>query len=289
MKPNLSWFSRYPAPLRIGVFLLTLGILWVPLAAPFYIFLSDQNLITILTLIILYTLFVLLLQFFWGRWVYQRPDLLRCYGLEISRRNGLELLSGLAIGLISLFLLFTTEGLLGWIVWQPGTMALPRLVAEGLLMSLALGCAEELLFRGWLLTELQRDYKSGVAILINAGIFAAVHFLRPLDQLIRMLPAFPSLFLLGWTLGWAKGSRGSRYGREQWGRLGLPIGLHAGLVWGYYIVNVGNLVRYTDQVPVWITGIDRNPLAGLAGFLFLSLLAGGVWKFTQTQSGRSLR
>jgi len=29
----------------------------------------------------------------------------------------------------------------------------------------------------------------------------------------------------------------------------LPIGLHSGLVWGYYIINVGQLVEYSGQVP----------------------------------------
>jgi membrane protease YdiL (CAAX protease family) len=56
-------------------------------------------------------------------------------------------------------------------------------------------------------------------------------------------------------------------------RLGLPIGFHAGLVWGYYIINVGNLVKYSGSVPDWITGVDRNPLAGIMGLLFLGCIA----------------
>jgi hypothetical protein len=51
------------------------------------------------------------------------------------------------------------------------------------------------------------------------------------------------------------------------------MGLHAGLVGGYYIVNVGQLMQYSGQVPEWVTGIDGNPLAGLMGLGFLSLLA----------------
>lgn len=57
-------------------------------------------------------------------------------------------------------------------------------------------------------------------------------------------------------------------------RLGISIGLHAGLVWGYYIVNVGQLIEYSNQVPVWVTGIDGNPIAGVMGLLFLSGLTG---------------
>jgi hypothetical protein len=50
------------------------------------------------------------------------------------------------------------------------------------------------------------------------------------------------------------------------------MGLHGGLVWGYYILNVGELVKYSDIVPTWITGIDHNPLAGIMGIFFLSIL-----------------
>ena len=53
-------------------------------------------------------------------------------------------------------------------------------------------------------------------------------------------------------------------------RLGMSIGIHAGLVWAYYIVSVGQLIEYTNKVPVWITGIDGNPIAGVMGLMFLS-------------------
>ncbi|MEQ8960279.1 MAG: CPBP family intramembrane glutamate endopeptidase, partial [Coleofasciculus sp. C2-GNP5-27] len=81
------------------------------------------------------------------------------------------------------------------------------------------------------------------------------------------LPGFPGLVLLGLTLVWAK--------RGQ-GRLGLPIGLHAGLVWGYYLINVGQLVQYSGQVSPWITGVDGNPIAGVMGLAFLMVLALGI-------------
>jgi hypothetical protein len=62
---------------------------------------------------------------------------------------------------------------------------------------------------------------------------------------------------------------------KQWrrGRLGLPIGLHSGLVCGYYIINVGNLINYTGRVPDWVTGVNKNPLEGIIGILFMGGLA----------------
>jgi hypothetical protein len=134
-----------------------------------------------------------------------------------------------------------------------------------LVSALGIGFAEELVFRGWLLDELQRDYSARASLWADAAIFAALHFLKPLSEAIRTLPAFPGLLLLGLTQVWAKRSSG--------GLLGLPIGIHAGLVWGYYILNVGKLVKYSEQVSPWITGVDGNPIAGVMGLLFLSLLA----------------
>jgi uncharacterized protein len=58
----------------------------------------------------------------------------------------------------------------------------------------------------------------------------------------------------------------------------MSIGIHAGLVWAYYIFNIGQLLEYRDRVSPWITGIDNNPIAGAMGLLFLGILAGWMRK-----------
>jgi membrane protease YdiL (CAAX protease family) len=251
-------------------FLLMLALGWLPLAVPIHLLLKDSNQASIVTLVILYAEFIWLVRF-WGKQVYQQPNLLWWYGLEFSDRSGRELLAGLALGCSSLLLLFGTQGILGWLVWQPASMDIRRLMAEGLLVALGVGFAEELLFRGWLLNELQRDYSASVSLWVDAGIFALVHRINQ----------FPALVLLGATLIWAKRSRTELTSQGRRDRLALPMGIHAGLVWGYYMVNVGNLVTYTDQVPTWVTGIDHNPLIGVMGLLFLSLLAFGMKQFAK--------
>lgn len=240
---------------------------WLPLAAPIYLFLShDPNLVTILTMGLLFGEFLWLLRW-WGKHVHQQPQLLRYYGLKGTRQNGLDLLKGLGIGLSFVFGLFALEGLLGWLEFQTPQPGLPRLIVEGFVSALGIGFAEELVFRGWLLEELQRDYSPKTALWSDAIIFAVSHFLKPLSEVIRTFPGFPGRLLLGWALVWAKRSSG--------GLLGLSIGLHAGLVWGYYIINVGKLVQYSDRVSPWITGVDGDPVAGVMGLLFLGVLA--VW------------
>ncbi|HEY9301019.1 MAG TPA: CPBP family intramembrane glutamic endopeptidase [Phormidium sp.] len=267
MKIHFPAIASYPTQIRVGLFLLILLLLWLPLAAPIYFWGSDSNLITILTMGLLFFEFVVLLQF-WGKLVYRQTNLLKSYGLSVSRRNGLELLKGLDIGLLLTLTLFFLEGQLGWLVWQSSDK-LPRLVLEGLISALGVGLAEELVFRGWLLDELERDYSLKNSLWISSWLYALLHFIKPLPEIIRTFPQFPALLLLGLTLVWAK--------RSSRGRLGLPIGLHAGLVWGYYIINVGQLVRYSDRVPPWITGIDGNPLAGLMGLMFLGAIAFAFW------------
>lgn len=264
MKINLLQLAQRPAPFRLGCFILCLLLLWLPLAAPIYLLVNDANLVSILTMVLLYVEFIFLLRL-WGKKVYQQPQILRHYGLEFTRQNGIDLLRGLATGTITVLILFGVEGYLGWLVWQQPKVFLLRIILEGLLVSLGVGFAEELFFRGWLLDELQRDYSLGVARWTDAILFAVAHFIKPLAAIIHTLPQFPALVLLGLTQVWGK--------RWRRGRLGLPIGLHGGLVWGYYIVNVGELMTYSQQVPDWVTGVNKNPLQGVMGVVFMSGLA----------------
>lgn len=277
MKVFLSRISRYPAPARIGIFLSVLLLLWAPFAIAGYWLIADKNLASITTLVILYLLFIGLAKI-WGWRVHRDPRILWQYGLEFTPRIGLELVSGLGIGFSSFFLLFGLQTLFGLVQWQSPSVVFPRLLLEGLLVALAIGFAEELLFRGWLFDELQRDYTPLGCLWFSAIAFATVHF---------KLLVFPSLLCLGIALVWAKRATSEPTGKERRifkrtrGRLGLPIGLHAGLVWGNYLVDVGQLVQYTDRVPTWVTGLDRNPLAGLMGLLFLAGLAIALWYYAQ--------
>lgn len=264
MKINLVNLAQRPAPIRLGCFILALLLLWLPIAAPIYLLVDDPNLVSILTMVLLYAEFIMLLRL-WGQNVYQQPQILWHYGLQFTRRNGVELLCGLVLGIINITILFGLQGLLGWLVWQQPQVFLLKIVLEGFIVGLGVGFAEELLFRGWLLDELERDYSNSVALWTDAVVFAALHFIKPLEAIIYTLPQFPALVLLGLTQVWGK--------RWRRGRLGLPIGLHGGLVWGYYIINVGGLIKYSGQVPDWVTGINQNPLQGVMGVALMSILA----------------
>ena len=270
---NLSNIKNYPAPGRMLSFLLVLIILWVPgLALIYFVMGSTQNLedpgtknlLSILTMGLLGIEFIALVPW-WGRKVYQHPNLYARYGLVFTRQNGLLLLKGLAIGSCFTFALFITQGLLGWLTWQSPRLSIFQLALEGSATALGVGLAEELFFRGWMLTELERDYSQQFSWIADAGLFAILHFLKPISAILASLPAFPGLFLLATVVIIAK--------RKYRNLLGISIGLHAGLVWAFYIINVGNMVKYSGRVSDWITGINGNPISGLLGIIFLGALA----------------
>jgi membrane protease YdiL (CAAX protease family) len=250
--------------LRIALFLLLLVTAWLPIALPINLLISDRNLATLLSLPILYGEFLLLVQG-WNRWVYRQPHPLRRYGLRQPRRNFRNLLAGLLVGWIAVLGVFGSQWLGGAIHGVEPTTSFPRIVAEAWWMSLPLGFAEELLFRGWLLDELERDYSAPVALWSASAVFAIAHFLRPWSEILQTWLNFPALLILGLALGWAK--------RAGQGRLGLPIGLHAGLVGAYYVLNVGQLMQPMPGVPPWLTGMNGNPLASLPGVIGLGLIA----------------
>jgi uncharacterized protein len=255
-------------------FLLVLVLLWLPgLVLIYGGFIAAQqnledpgikNLLSILTMGLLAIEFLAILPW-WGRTVYQHPNLYYRYGLVATRENGLLLLKGLAIGLSLAICLFYIQGIFGWLTWRSPSLPILQLILEGSATALGVGLAEELFFRGWMLDELERDYQPQVSLVADAGLFAILHFLKPIPVMLQSLPQFPGLCLFATVLVIAK--------RQQRNLLGLSIGLHAGMVWAYYIVNVGKMVEYSGRVSDWVTGINGNPLSGLLGLMFLGLLA----------------
>lgn len=260
--PRFAKVATYPVIVRLVIFVGLLLITWAPIGLNLYGLLAPRW-ANVVPLVLLYVEFLALAQW-WGRMVYGEPYMLQRYGLVWVGSSFRYLLLGLAVGFMSLLSMFIIQSLLGWVTWQLEGGWL-RFVAEGLFVAIGVGFAEEVLFRGWLLDELERDYAPSTALHVSSIIFALLHFIKPLDVVLKTLPQFLGLVLLGMTLVWAK--------RAARGTLGLAIGLHAGLVGSYYLVNVGSLVAYSDSIPQWVTGIDRNPLAGVVGLVCLGAVA----------------
>lgn len=271
---NPETIAQYAAPIRILVFLLTLVVLWAPWAISVYTFfsltrdMSDPGVVNLLNIWVMGGVAVLFLLFlpWWKRRVDGQLYAFRSIGLVFNRRNWLGFVGGWLNGLISTMAMFALQGAFGWLVWQPIAIPWPELIVGGLLSSIGVALAEELFFRGWLLQELEADYSLATTLAANSLIFAALHFMKPLVAMWGSLPQFPGLTILGVVLVLAK--------RSQKNLLGMSIGLHAGMTGAIYLVNVGQLVKYTGTVSDWITGINGQPHAGLLGIISLSILAG---------------
>ena len=279
------WFKVYQRAAkgrvlwRVFIFFVVLLVLWSPFALATYglgYLLGQPQLASTLSLIALYVCFIGH-AWFWGRrghgW--QRP--LLSYGLCFVRRFWGDVIVALFCGIGLVSVLFGAEVLLGWASLHPRPLL--GIALEGLAVGIGIGLAEELLFRGWLLTELRTSLSRRSAIFWSSLVFASAHFIKPLSEVLQTSPQFLGLFLLGIIL--ASGRYVSRLERP-FSSLGLPLGLHAGLVWGYYIVDVADLVVPSGRVPEWVTGIHGNPLSGALGVTILGCLA--MWSCSKLRS-----
>ncbi|MBD2357756.1 CPBP family intramembrane metalloprotease [Tolypothrix sp. FACHB-123] len=192
------------------------------------------------------------------------------YGFVVNFSTLSSLLFGFALGVISLAIVFALQFLLGWCQWQTENN---KLVLANLLpiplIALLVGAIEELIFRGFLITELTQQYPVWLAAVISSVIFALLHLVWEQKETI---PQLPGLWLMGIVLVLARFVDG--------GNLGIAWGLHAGWVWAIATLDTAELITYTGKVSEWLTGKNKKPLAGLAG-IFCVLLTGIIlWIFT---------
>ncbi|KAG6555819.1 hypothetical protein Mapa_002459 [Marchantia paleacea] len=220
---------------------------------------------------------VFILITIWGKRVrgYDRP--LVSYGLELLSRAKLRFVGiGLAIGVNLVTAYYGINWALGYtqISWAsivvespsfPGAAATAiltswkffSLVGQSLSMALIVALVEELLFRAWLQEEVAVDLGYHWAILLSALAFAVVHWSPP---------AMVGLWFLSVALAGARSAMD--------GDLSLPIGIHAGIVAAFSVVNLGGLAHYLPAAPAWFTGAYAgNPLAGALGTSMVAALA----------------
>nr|WP_305778749.1 type II CAAX endopeptidase family protein [Nodularia sp. NIES-3585] len=174
---------------------------------------------------------------------------------NISLLSSLAL--GFGLGVFSLAMMFTCLFWLGWCYLEKSNIKLiPSILPTILLVALLVGGIEELVFRGFLFTELERDYPIWVAAAISSLIFALLHLVWEQRE---TKPQIPGLWLMGMMLVLARIADG--------GDLGMAWGLHAALVWAIATVDTAGLITYTGKASEWWTGKNKKPLAGAAGII----------------------
>jgi membrane protease YdiL (CAAX protease family) len=140
-------------------------------------------------------------------------------------------------------------------------------IGVGLLaVGLGIGGIEELVFRGWMQTQLESGFNPFIAATIGSFIFAVAHLVW--DGQAGWWQQ-PGLFVLGWVLVVARWA-GS-------GNLALAWGLHAGWVWGLAIMSEVLKLETPQDKPIWLAGRSQQPLTSVLDIALLLSTAGLVW------------
>jgi len=268
--PLLDSLGCYPAIIKVGIFLLTWLILWLPIAVILGKFLKWNPLHTPTPqqkLPLVASLYVLVPLMIWLTLQVEAVSLAD-YGLSWNGELVRSLFVGLLLGLGGLGFIFGIESLLGWIKWQNQPFSrLINLFIPLLILGLWVGLTEETLFRGIFLTQLEQDYPLWVATILSSVIFALLHLLWERSATI---PQLPGLCLMGIILVIARWADN--------GSLGLAWGLHAAWVWGLAFLDSTELLTYPASSPDWGVGIGKQPLAGMAGISCLLITGLVLWK-----------
>jgi len=171
-------------------------------------------------------------------------------GYGIPRRAFLRETSiGLALGVVTMLAVVGIMTALGLLDWTPAAdfnaAALTKVVWARLLSALAVAFIEETFLRGAMLTAIERESGTRLAILLTATVYAASHFFASFHIPAEQVSAWSGFDLLAGTLhsfahpfaiadaflcllavGLVLGSI-----RAATGNIAACIGLHAGWVW----------------------------------------------------------
>lgn len=192
------------------------------------------------------------------------------YGLIWNFRLFSSLGIGFFLGVLTIVVLFAIQTKLAWVNWQKqDEQKLLSVLIPTFLLALWIGGTEELIFRGFVLTQLRQDFAPILAAAISSIIFALLHLVWEQKETI---PQLPGLWLMGMVLVLARWVDG--------GSLGLAWGLHTGWVWAIATVDTLQIINYTGVTSEWLTGRNGKPLAGVAGILCMLVTGGILWLFS---------
>ncbi|MGF1590586.1 MAG: lysostaphin resistance A-like protein [Pleurocapsa sp.] len=258
---NASWF-------KVLTFFGVWAAVWLPIAflvsrfidwQPSKIMTTQQKLVLLASLYILLPVVI--------GWKIKVESLsFATLGLSALSKTVEYILLGLTLSLVSLIVVFGLETAFKLISWHQQNM--PRLIPlffPILGLSLLISLVEEIVFRGYVFSTLSIDNSSWIAATISSTIFALLHLIWERKQ---TLPQIPGLWLMGMVLVAARVlGNGSIY---------LALGLHAGWICGLTCIDSAELITYSDQSH-WFTGINQQPLAGIAGIFCLAITGIAIW------------
>ncbi|MEH1804921.1 CPBP family intramembrane glutamic endopeptidase [Nostoc sp.] len=267
----LAFIENAPPLVIVTAFFVCWIVCWLPVATVSAILLNWQPpkpLQPEQKMPLLVSLYLLAPPILWGvAWLTNKSFLDYGFVGNFSTLGFLAL--GFSLGVLSLAIVFSGQFWLGWCSFEKSNfkLLLPILLPI-FLIALLVGGIEELVFRGFLFTELAQDYPVWVAAAISSLIFALLHLVWEQRE---TAPQLPGLWLMGMVLVLARFASS--------GNLGLAWGLHAGWVWAIATIDTAELITYTGKVSDLFTGKNKKPLAGLAGIICVLGTGVIIWFF----------
>jgi len=215
------------------------------------------------------------------------------YGVRIDRQWLFDCSIGLLIGAAAMTTVLGVGVAGGWIVVDSLQLSADRLGLFGLLVAVfvVVGIYEEILIRGYLLTNLAEgfryfellDHRIAVtlATLLSSGLFGALHLSNPNATWLStaVISAAGVMLALGYLYT---------------GELAVPIGIHItwnvfqGLVYGLPVSGIElpvTLVATTSREPAVVSGGAFGPEAGLLGLFGVVFAAAAIVLYTRSQYG----
>jgi hypothetical protein len=265
MGSYVAAFSQLPIGIKIGLFFVSWGVVWLPIALPISKVVEwspFQPLELRQKLPLVGALYAIAPVLLWGFSRLERVPF-STYGLAWTGYFFKSLAWGIGLGAIGIIILFGTQIIVGWKQWQRANFGkFAAALLPSLLLGLWIGITEELIFRGFLFGQLWQAFDFWSAAIGSSLIFAALHLVwEGADN----IPQLPGLSLMGLVLCLAVSVNSES--------VGLATGLHASWIWLIASLDTSGLIsaHSSEQksAPVWFIGFEEKPLTGLLGLLFL--------------------
>jgi len=244
-----------PVAFRLALFSFALASMCVP----FMLLTSGMTGLNQMNLDLLHGLWgafcIIFLTRAWGVELYKyKHPLLKYTGGPLRAKH---LISGCLTGSALVVLFYTIAAVLGGGLVAPLMgISLGKVALDSVIVGAIVGFTEELLFRGLLESELQRDMGSAKASAILALVFATLHL---------SLPSFVGLVMLSLTL--------SKSREVLNGSLWFAMGLHGSLVATNIVFGSAMFTHSSSGVWTWLLGQrSQGPLSGVLGMSFVALI-----------------
>lgn len=185
-------------------------------------------------------------------------------GWQWQLKELILLVQGVILALSSIIIIFALEFAVGLINWHgKNSSNLLPLILPVFCLAVGISFVEELIFRSFLINQLAADFPNWLSAIASSTIFAILHIVWERQKAI---PQLPGLWLMGMVLVLARIVAG--------GNIGLAWGLHTGWILGLTCIDGAEVISYNTDSKNWLTGIDRQPLAGVFGVLCLLVVGG---------------